>query len=76
MDEQDPSRIPSLPAYADQRGLLHVWCAHCGRWHDHGRGGGHRVAHCGPGSPYCATGYTLVEAGPWTAAVRRQHEQP
>jgi hypothetical protein len=23
-----------------------VWCCHCDRWHDHGAGNGHRIAHC------------------------------
>ena len=28
------------------RVLWRVWCVHCGAWHDHGLGDGHRIAHC------------------------------
>jgi len=27
-------------------GLFHVWCPFCNKMHTHGRGGGHRAAHC------------------------------
>ncbi len=29
----DDGRWPLLPAYADPRGNLAVWCHWCGRWH-------------------------------------------
>ncbi len=42
-----------------------VWCVHCQRWHVHGAGPGHRVAHCHDSrSPYYDTGYILVEPEP------------
>ena len=42
--------------------MLKVWCKYCNRNHLHGRGYGHRVAHCDdPASPYRATGYILIE---------------
>lgn len=66
---------PELPAYDTGRSLV-VWCAHCHRWHSHGRGNsgndgdGHRVAHCiKPNSPYDRTGYVLLYAGPAPSAV-------
>ncbi len=47
-------------------GALRVWCVHCQRWHYHGKGEGHRIAHCrhhggNPESPYLQTGYILRE---------------
>jgi hypothetical protein len=45
---------------------LRVWCIHCCRWHHHGPGEGHRVAHCDSG-PYATTGYTLVADKPAVA---------
>ena len=49
---------------------LAVWCKYCTRWHMHGQGVGHRVAHChgltslcgsytSP-TPYQETGYILM----------------
>lgn len=36
------------------------WCDFCSRWHYHGNGDGHRVAHCTTvNSPYRKTGYIL-----------------
>jgi hypothetical protein len=36
------------------------WCDHCNKWHSHGAGAGHRLAHCHkPGSPYERTGYFI-----------------
>ena len=73
--DQPVRTIPELPAYHGNDGCLHAWCQHCGDWHHHGIGGGHRVAHCLPAaSPYRRTGYTLVPAGPFTAAVRLRHK--
>jgi hypothetical protein len=63
---------PQLPAYADDDGLLHVWCQHCRLWHQHSPAAGHRVAHCADrDAPYKRTGYTLVPAGQWTPEVKR-----
>ena len=61
---------PTLLAYEHtdsfDRTLLVVWCDHCGIWHWHGAGEGHREAHCrGPGSPYERRGYNLAYAGEW-----------
>ena len=56
------STAPVLPAYPTSHGLR-VWCVHCHRWHQHGQGGGHRVAHCTiVSSPYRLTGYVLALA--------------
>lgn len=64
--------IPVLSAYDTGKSLI-VWCAHCRRWHFHGRcnggsdGDGHRAAHCyKPGSPYDRTGYVIRYIGPAT----------
>jgi hypothetical protein len=36
------------------------WCDYCRRWHSHGAGEGHRVAHCiNQESPYLNGGYVL-----------------
>lgn len=44
--------------------LLKVWCVYCDKWHVHGMGYGHRVAHCeSDASPYRETGYILVPLG-------------
>jgi hypothetical protein len=57
---------PTLPAFADEQGFLRVWCQPCNRWHYHGMGAGHRVAHCiDKRSPYRDTGYTLHPVGTW-----------
>ena len=49
---------PILDARPTASGL-EVWCKHCNKWHQHGKGDGHRTAHCPPGSPYYETGYVL-----------------
>ena len=56
---------PILPAYQDRSkktGAIRwrVWCRFCGRWHYHGPGEGHRVAHCNGETPYSVSGYNLV----------------
>lgn len=43
----------------DFAGGLEFWCPFCKKWHIHGRGEGHRVAHCEPSSPYYEHGYIL-----------------
>jgi hypothetical protein len=68
---------PTVHAYRGPGGVLYTWCAHERRWHYHGAEAGHRVAHCVClQSPYREFGYVLVEAGPFTAAVRRAHGRP
>mgnify|MGYP001587209909 CR=1 FL=1 len=63
---------PTLDAY-ESRHQYHVWCAFCRTWHNHGKGDGHRVAHCfGQGSPYAQTGYILRRAGTWKDRPTRQ----
>lgn len=58
----DGRRIPSLLAVRDSDTTVRVFCRYCSRWHVHGDGGGHRVAHCqADDSPYRDTGYFLVE---------------
>lgn len=38
-----------------------VFCDYCERFHFHGKGLGHRIAHCcSEKSPYYKTGYILV----------------
>ena len=53
-------RVPttSLPS---RNGMLSMWCIYCDQWHHHGRGIGHRVAHCIPlyDTPYRSRGYIL-----------------
>lgn len=46
-------------------GMLSVWCPFCQRWHHHGTGEGHRVAHCmDPESPFLETGYVIKKIRP------------
>ena len=40
-------------------GCWRFWCEHCRKHHVHSAGAGHRVAHCGPNSPYRVDGYIL-----------------
>jgi hypothetical protein len=57
----DGKGIPVLRAYTSSTdGHLAAWCKHCRQWHHHGRGVGHRWAHCmKPDSPYHRTRYIL-----------------
>ena len=51
--------IKALPR-PDFKGGYMFWCPFCQRWHRHGRGEGHRAAHCtSPESPFNETGYVL-----------------
>ena len=59
MTEIDTASAPTLPALDAGNGQLRVWCAYCKRYHLHGGGGGHRVAHCDKVTPYSVTGYIL-----------------
>jgi hypothetical protein len=57
---------PTVAAHEVKRGGVmrwRFWCRHCGQWHYHGPGEGHREAHCTkPTSPYHQTGYNLALA--------------
>jgi hypothetical protein len=55
---------PVLLAYLREDGkYLRAWCPFCVRWHLHGWGFGHRVAHCHiEDSPFKKTGYVLKAA--------------
>ncbi|MEH3033635.1 MAG: phage/plasmid primase, P4 family [Aeromicrobium erythreum] len=68
---------PRLKAYLDEdEDQLWIWCTHERLWHRHGRGDGHRTAHCRcEHSPYHAVGYELVEVGPLTDEVLAQHRE-
>lgn len=68
------ARMPHLDAYDTGEGYV-VWCDFCGRLHEHGREGGHCLAHCGTDiygakSPYEDTGYVLVYDGKLTHDLR------
>ena len=47
--------------------MFKFWCPFCQKWHRHGYGKGHRVAHCilNPDSPLEKTGYIIQ---PYTKA--------
>jgi hypothetical protein len=48
MSSSPRNNAPELPAYPrSDDGCLKVWCKYCEVWHLHGRGYGHRGAHCG-----------------------------
>lgn len=48
----------------DFKGGLKFWCIYCNRNHLHGRGEGHRIAHCcNEDSPYLKSGYILKVEG-------------
>jgi hypothetical protein len=74
-EEADSDGYPILPAYIrDGHGYLSVWCRYCKKFHQHGQGDGHRVAHClSDASPYRTTGYILRTVGPFTPEVSRQY---
>ena len=38
---------------------LKFWCPFCQKWHLHGRGPGHRTAHCIQGSALYQNGYII-----------------
>jgi len=40
-------------------GGLKGWCPYCRKWHIHGDGEGHRIAHCMKETPFKDTGYIL-----------------
>jgi hypothetical protein len=59
-----PNELDNYPVFRCEvdGGLMKFWCPHCRVEHVHGAdgAGGHRVAHCLPGSPYLHGGYILV----------------
>jgi hypothetical protein len=67
--KRDPSRSTPIIGYAGDVPVIAAtvlghqqsfYCEHCGAQHVHGRGNGHRVAHCSnPDSPFKRTGYVL-----------------
>ena len=53
--------MPKVYAIPQRNGLgWQFRCRYCDAWHFHGRGLGHRAAHCPKPTPYTATGYELV----------------
>ena len=57
---------PSMPIIKclpriDLPDSMTFWCPFCKTWHTHGRGDGHRVAHCGSSeiSPFFNQGYII-----------------
>ena len=68
--------IPVVPSYHLPCGCQRFYCPFCREPHSHGQGGGHRSSHCfRPGSPWKATGYILVDAGPWTPELEASMRQ-
>jgi hypothetical protein len=92
MDQQKVDTVaqqpPLVEAIESEDGCLSFWCPYCVRWHYHGQGEGHRVAHCdtpptrpsrkangGPtASPYLQTGYELRSLGRGVALSKRRPE--
>ena len=57
----EPPALPAYPWHSRSGAGLKVRCEHCRKWHYHGTGYGHRVAHCfRDDSPYRRGGYVLV----------------
>jgi hypothetical protein len=63
---------PLLPGFWDGGTTWLVPCDWCQKFHVHGAGPGHRVAHCErpPNGPYEASGYVLYLAGEWSTDVK------
>ena len=56
----NPPKLQALPRDDFLDGWK-IFCGYCNDFHLHGRGLGHRVAHCNNRqSPYNKTGYVLV----------------
>lgn len=55
MTEENTPLIKALPR---PEGGFMFWCPYCKKWHYHGIGEGHRIAHC-HNSPYNKTGYII-----------------
>ena len=64
-EERDAKGYPNLDAYKRPAGCgLSIRCRFCLRWHYHGHGAGHRLAHCHrEDSPYHRSGYKLKPIG-------------
>ena len=63
-----PDNLTELQAYAVE-GQLRCYCPRCRKWHVHGAGLGHRVAHCHNEPPDGFLGYILVGGEPPPADV-------
>lgn len=61
MTQLNEHELPMLLAQRlpDDPSRVRAWCCWCRRFHYHGAGEGHRVAHCGEGSPFRDGGYLL-----------------
>lgn len=57
------SRIPTLQGFErNKEGMLSAWCPFCKKFHHHGIGEGHRIAHCSnEESPFNQTGYVIKQ---------------
>lgn len=69
--------LPTVSAYADSSGFMHVPCIWCRRAHVHGIGAsGPRGAHCSKRtSPYYGKQYWLVPRGEWNRQQQRDFKQ-
>jgi hypothetical protein len=69
----DTTEPPEVIAYALPDNIHWVmWCEDCRRWHYHGAGPGHRVAHChSRASRYDHLGYILAGGEPAPAWVKK-----
>ncbi|SDP29219.1 helix-turn-helix domain-containing protein [Desulforhopalus singaporensis] len=86
--ESDKNKIfPVVRTYDDLKSQLHFYCIHCGKWHQHGRGGpdeplqlgregyggGHRISHClAENSPFKVRGVILEVVGEFTDEIKNQ----
>jgi hypothetical protein len=69
----DAEGFPILPAWPRKEPLNSVvWCTHCLRWHLHGYGDGHRVAHCHVEGSY-PKGYILQTVGTITTRAMQSY---
>ena len=60
MEDEEMPMFKCFPREQDTR-MLQFWCPFCRKFHKHGRGPGHRAAHCvGTSSPLNKTGYIVV----------------
>jgi hypothetical protein len=51
-------KFPIVKAFVDGQ-TMQFWCFFCQKWHFHGRGEGHRSAHCNRETPFSESGYIL-----------------
>jgi len=61
-------------AFENEKGFLSFFCQCCQKWHHHGKGEGHRTAHCTAVSlsPFKLSGYTLVNCGEMPENIKKQ----